>query len=171
MGPEAGRQVLGLPRGAGRGPGSRRHRGRWRASRCGHGQAGRSVGVARVVIPRLVAEDRKARRCHRSASWIAPGRRGFRRLMAQSDISTVRMPAADTRESDDRDVSCVAWARLPAVRRCSGVEGAQGCRESDSGYDHTMRTDELSRPERSTRHVTCSCSQSFRLARRLQRRR
>lgn len=29
-------------------------------------------------------------------------------LMAQSDIRTVRMPAADTRESDDRDVSCVA---------------------------------------------------------------
>ena len=45
------------------------------------------------------------------------------------------------------------------------------CRESDPGYDHTMRTDELSRPERSTRHVTCSCSQFFRLARWLQRRR
>jgi integrase/recombinase XerD len=29
-------------------------------------------------------------------------------LMARSDIRTVRMPAADTRESDDRDVSCVA---------------------------------------------------------------
>ena len=37
-----------------------------------------------------------------------PGRPRQRRLMAQSGIRTVRMPAAGTRESDDRDVSCVA---------------------------------------------------------------
>lgn len=70
--------------------------------------------------------------------------------------------------------------RLPYVRLPPGSEtGAESaqvsrvlrCRESHPGYDHTMRTDELSRPERSTRHVTCSCAQFCRLARRLQRRR
>lgn len=46
---------------------------------------------------------------------------GAGRPLLMADVRTVRMPAVGTRESDDRDVSCVAWAGLPAVRRYSGV--------------------------------------------------
>jgi hypothetical protein len=45
---------------------------------------------------------------YQSRSQPRPVPRSWLSLMAQSDIRTVGMPAADTRESDDRDVSCVA---------------------------------------------------------------
>jgi hypothetical protein len=86
------------------------------------------------------------------------GNGGAPHLTAQSDIRTVRPNAADTCESDDRRMGLL---RSQVLR----------CRESEPGYDHAMRTDELSFDERSTRHVTCSRSQFFRFARRLQRRR
>jgi hypothetical protein len=59
--------------------------------------AGRRGGADQAVSASPGLDPEQQRRARHGAQ-----------LMAQSDIRTVRMPAADTRGSDDRDVSCVA---------------------------------------------------------------
>ena len=66
---------------------------------------------------------------NRSATWTACGAPGAGPVSCHSLISELPGCLARAHESDDRDVSCVDQARLPAVRRCSGVTGAQMSRK------------------------------------------
>jgi hypothetical protein len=114
----AGEVVLGVPGGRADRRAARPRRGRpGRRPRCRAAPAGtpRRGCCRRTPSRRLPCRRpgrvpppwRRPAAGPRSAACRPAGSAGPG-LMAQSGIRTVRMPAADTRESDDRDVSCVA---------------------------------------------------------------
>jgi hypothetical protein len=174
LGPALGQQAVHagvpVPCPAGDPPGPRQRLRRHRRCRLACRRRGRILGPGRggqvLAVPAdrpLDASARLCHRCQRSATWTASGAPRF-------------PPSNGTVRYQNCPNACCRHARIGrsgrVMRRIGQVASRSQvlrCRESDRGYDHTMRTDELSRPERSTRHVTCSCSQFFRLARRLQR--